>query len=156
GAGQLPVHAAQQGQQRGLGQQGQHHGQHAEGAYARVLHDLQRALALGAAAQAIGHVGPAILAESPGQQLRGRGAEHGGHQRRPGGIGQAQGQRAVHQRGPGPHQQAHAREMRGTGTQHPRAVADPARQPPRDRDAGEELQGQQVVAHEVHGALSDT
>ena len=48
---------AQQRQQAELGQQRQYQGQGPVGAQARVLHDVQRPLARGTAAQAVGHVG---------------------------------------------------------------------------------------------------
>ena len=75
---------AQQCQQRHFGQQRQHQRQAAKCTDVRVLHDLQRPVAVQAAAQSIGYVGKPVFVQSTGQPDGGSGAEDGCHQRRAG------------------------------------------------------------------------
>ena len=111
-----------------------------------------------AAAQAVGHIGQAILMKSARQ----RHAQHGAECRRHQAAGQHTVSRPLqrhhHQRRGGCRAAANhptdGREMRGAGTQHGRAVPNPLRQPPSDRDTREELQRQQEMAHAVHGAVA--
>ena len=71
---------AQQRQQADLGQQRQHQGHGAKGTNARVLHDVQRPFAVVAAAQAVGHIGQAILVKAARHHHRGHRAQHRSHQ----------------------------------------------------------------------------
>ena len=141
---------AQQRQQAELGQQYQHQCHRAKRADARVLHDVQGPLPVGAAAQAIGHVGQAVLVEATSHPHRGDGAEHRRHSR----CERVRGQRHVKCGISAPRAQrcqpAYARKMRRTRAQHGGAVTHPLRQPPGDGNAREELHGQQIVAQGLH------
>ncbi len=67
-------------------------------------------------------------------------------------------QRGIDSRGHQRRQPANARKVCRAGPQHGGAVADPVGQPTGDRDAGEKLHGQQIVAQGLHGlagAMSD-
>ena len=74
---------------------------------------------------------------------------HGRHQGRIAPVGQTDQQQGGEGRHQGAHQPAYAGEMRGAGAQHVRAKTDPVGQPAGDRNAGEELDGQQVMADET-------
>ena len=148
----IQPHGRQLRHQRHLDQQRHGYGNGAEGTHTRILHDVKRTLALVAPAQTIGHIGQTVFVKGTGEQnAKGR-ADAGHDQRTERALGQGQQEHGAESRHQQPDQPAHTREMRGTGAQHLRAVADPGGQPPGHRQAGEKLQGQQVVADEsAHG-----
>ena len=81
-AQQRGIERTQQRQQRHLGQQHQHYGYGTKSTYARVLHDLQRAVAVQRAAQPIGHISQAVFMKGTRHPHTEHGAQHRSHQRR--------------------------------------------------------------------------
>ena len=136
----------QQCQQPGLQKQRQHQRHSGIAAQTRILHDAQRRLAVGAAAQTIADIGQAILVNGARDPGRSDHRQHHGHQRHQGKLptqqppAQRQNRRR-HAR----HQPAHPRKVGRGRLHHGRAVAHPRRQPSRQRHAGEVLHRQQQV-----------
>ena len=150
---------AQRGQQQHLEQQGTDQGDDRIAADARVFHDGQRALGAGVAAQGIGHITETVFMEGAGQPDGGSGTEQGRQ-------GQQQGRRCHEHDGAAPeperarvnhgrhptHQPANCRHVPHGVAHEDGTEAHPLHQRRRQRQAREELDGQQQVTQGVvHG-----
>jgi hypothetical protein len=128
-------------QRRALRPQHAHDADRSVGPDARVLHDLEHALAGQAAAEAVAGVGEAVLVEGAGDVDRCGGRQHGRHR----GRQDQRGQRVNGGRNGGDHA-ADQREVARRGVQPLRLEADPAR----NRQPREELQGDEEEAQLLH------